>query len=465
MSFTNWLAQLEKQYQSLSDAEKIQTLDQLIECSHSAQLCHLHTKLSCFLMRDFLSLLPRELAHHLLFYLDVKTLLVCSQVSRAWNNIISNCEERWKLACIKNGFTLELQKCGYKDLWQKSRAVICGINDQSAVESVLLFGHTDRVMAIYYHNGKLSTGSDDHFVRLWDCETGQCIKIFRTHTVADLKFNDEILLTGSFDTTAASWDLHSGQLIQRFHGHVAAVFSIDSADSILVTGSADSTVRLWDMNTGNVLKVLSQHRSAWITNVCLQQNSDGRFTALSRDNSVVYMWQFERENNIVILDHKELSTNSTDLLPGLHIRDNHVLFTGFQSSNSSYSIIETSLDVINPGTDFETKTRRLPDLPHNLHIEAYLGSGSQFDVFLVDDAKEIPRLEIYRRQEKIASIEISPQYRGSKRGSTFTLGNLAWLDGFDGDNNKGVIFAASMKDNSVYFLRWQSEGLPDSPRV
>lgn len=45
--------------------------------------------------------------------------------------------------------------------------------------------------------------------------------------------------------------------------------------------------------------------------------------------------------------------------------------------------------------------------------------------------------------------------RPTRRGSTFTLGERAWLDGFDGNNDVGVFFAASLRDHSIYLLKWK----------
>lgn len=81
-------------------------------------------------------------------------------------------------------------------------------------------------------------GSDDRTVRLWDCETGQCIKIFRTHTVADVKFDNKQIITASFDNTAACWDMVTGERVRHYRGHIGAVFTVDYDEEVdvLVTG-------------------------------------------------------------------------------------------------------------------------------------------------------------------------------------------------------------------------------------
>jgi len=61
-----------------------------------------------------------------------------------------------------------------------------------------------------------SIGSDDRTVRLWDCDTGACLKIFRTHTVADVKFDSKQIVTASFDNTAACWDMVRRVKVKQF---------------------------------------------------------------------------------------------------------------------------------------------------------------------------------------------------------------------------------------------------------
>ena len=46
--------------------------------------------------------------------------------------------------------------------------------------------------------------------RIWDCESGRCLKVIRTHTVADIKFDDHQVLSASFDNTIACWEYESG---------------------------------------------------------------------------------------------------------------------------------------------------------------------------------------------------------------------------------------------------------------
>ncbi len=162
--FSKWLDDVGKKYTSLSDSEKNETLDHLIEASDAAQLYHLSEKLDRFLKRDFIVQLPQEITFYLLSFLDAETLTLCCEVSQTWEEIITSCREAWKSACYKMGALVPEDSSNdshfYKELYQLTKARVNGLRDPDAFDSLLLYGHSDRVMAVYYRDGKLATGTD-----------------------------------------------------------------------------------------------------------------------------------------------------------------------------------------------------------------------------------------------------------------------------------------------------------------
>ena len=78
--FEKWLTDIEKQFKLLSGEQKNQTLDVLISACGGSQLYHLTTILDRLVKRDFLALLPKEIAFYLLSFLNTSTLEVCCQV-------------------------------------------------------------------------------------------------------------------------------------------------------------------------------------------------------------------------------------------------------------------------------------------------------------------------------------------------------------------------------------------------
>ena len=59
-------------------------------------------------------------------------------------------------------------------------------------------------------------------MRLWDLTTGHCVYVLKTHTCADICFDDDKVITASFDNTVGMWDWKTGDVLQCFRGHTAA---------------------------------------------------------------------------------------------------------------------------------------------------------------------------------------------------------------------------------------------------
>lgn len=86
-AFEGWLESVSAIFLTLNDQQRNQSLDHLISLSGAVQLRHLSNGLETLLKRDFLRLLPLELAFYLLRWLDPQTLLTCCLVCKQWNKV------------------------------------------------------------------------------------------------------------------------------------------------------------------------------------------------------------------------------------------------------------------------------------------------------------------------------------------------------------------------------------------
>ncbi|XP_071430802.1 F-box/WD repeat-containing protein 2 isoform X2 [Pithys albifrons albifrons] len=431
--------------------EKNETLDHLISLSGAVQLRHLSNNLEILLKRDFLKLLPLELSFYLLKWLDPQTLLTCCLVSKQWNKVISACTEVWQTACKNLGWQIDdsvQDPLHWKKVYLKAILRMKQLKDHEAFETSSLIGHSARVYALYYKDGLLCTGSDDLSAKLWDVSTGQCIYGIQTHTCAAVKFDEQKLVTGSFDNTVACWEWSSGAKTQHFRGHTGAVFSVDYSDEldILVSGSADFTVKVWALSTGTCLNTLTGH-TEWVTKVVLQKckvkslmHSPGDHILLSADKYEIKIWPIGREINCKCLKTLSVSEDrSISLQPRLHFDGKYIVCSSalglYQWDFASYDILR----VIKP--------------PDFLNV-SLLGFGEIFA--LLFDNRYLYIMDL--RTEKLISRWPLPEYRKSKRGSSFLAGEMSWLNGLNGQNDTGLVFATSMPDHSIHLVLWKEHG-------
>ncbi|MBW4621991.1 MAG: AAA family ATPase [Cyanosarcina radialis HA8281-LM2] len=161
-----------------------------------------------------------------------------------------------------------------------------------------LSGHARQVWVVNYStDGKmLASGSDDQTAKLWDVSTGQCLKTLSGHSsrvwYAAFSPTEEILATGSGDRTVKLWDVSTGQCLKTLSGHDSRVWSVvfSPDGKTLASGSGDNTVKLWDVSTGECLKTLEGHLN-WVFSTAF--SPDGRILASGAGDRTVKLWNVQ----------------------------------------------------------------------------------------------------------------------------------------------------------------------------
>ncbi|KAF3331860.1 zinc finger CCCH domain-containing protein 17-like protein [Carex littledalei] len=209
-----------------------------------------------------------------------------------------------------------------------------------------LKGHQKVVSAIALPSGsdKLYSGSKDETVKVWDCQTGQCvatvsmgrevgcmiseepwlfvgipdsIKVWNTQTGAEMSLSgptgqvyalvaaNDMLFAGTQDGRILVWKFSAAtncfEPAASLLGHRLAVISLVVGGTKLYSGSMDHTIKVWDLTTLQCVQTLSDHTNVVMSLLCWDQF----LLSCSLDNTVKIWFTSNKDQMEVTYTHNE----------------------------------------------------------------------------------------------------------------------------------------------------------------
>ncbi|XP_061619794.1 F-box/WD repeat-containing protein 7-like isoform X2 [Phyllopteryx taeniolatus] len=288
-------------FQAWSGPERLLALDQLIDRCQTGQVRHVMQVIEPHFQRDFISLLPKELALYVLNFLAPRDLLQAAQTCRYWRILaednllwrekcreegVSECSSPRRRTCVRSGVAPTAWKSTYirqqriENNWRNGDA------RQAKVQ--VLKGHDDHVITCLQFSGDLIvSGSDDNTLKVWSAITGKCVRTLTGHTggVWCSQMAVATVISGSTDRTLRVWNADSGECVHTLHGHTSTVRCVHLHGNRVVSGSRDTTLRVWDVSSGRCEHVLTGHVAAVR---CVQY--DGRRVVSGGYDYMVKVW-------------------------------------------------------------------------------------------------------------------------------------------------------------------------------
>jgi WD40 repeat protein len=157
--------------------------------------------------------------------------------------------------------------------------------------------HTERVVGVSLtFDGKYAvTGSNDNTLKLWDLQSGECLKTVRPH-IDYLKTLDatpdlNLVVTsgGSKDTVIKLWNYKDLEPKGELKGHVDRIneLKITPDGRYVISGSNDCSVKVWDTDTKQCIADFHKHTNCV---VCVDISLDGKTGVSGGFDNVIYVW-------------------------------------------------------------------------------------------------------------------------------------------------------------------------------
>ncbi|XP_040887565.1 F-box/WD repeat-containing protein 7-like isoform X2 [Toxotes jaculatrix] len=291
-------------FQTWSGPERLLALDELIDRCETNQVKHMMQVIEPQFQRDFISLLPKELALYVLTFLAPRDLLQAAQTCRYWR-ILAEDNLLWREKCREEGIPESVssrrRKClrpgvavsPWKSAYMRQHRIESNWRKGDTREPMVLKGHDDHVITCLQFSGDLIvSGSDDNTLKVWSAITGKCLRTLTGHTggVWCSQMAVATVISGSTDRTLRVWDAESGECVHTLYGHTSTVRCMHLHGNRVVSGSRDTTLRVWDVSTGRCEHVLTGHVAAVR---CVQY--DGRRVVSGGYDYMVKVWDPETE--------------------------------------------------------------------------------------------------------------------------------------------------------------------------
>lgn len=300
LQFTRW-----------TNAERLVACDKLIEQCEPSQVRHMMKVIEPQFQRDFISLLPKELALQVLSYLEPKDLLRAAQTCRSWR-FLADDNLLWKVKCKqagiitkssslsdkpKRGRTGNMPKIAsaWKAAFMRHNTIETNWRSNPIRTPKVLNGHDDHVITcLQFCGNRIVSGSDDNTLKVWSAVSGKCLRTLIGHTggvwSSQMSAEGNIIISGSTDRTLKVWDAESGLCKHTLFGHTSTVRCMHLHGSRVVSGSRDATLRVWDITDGSCLHILVGHLAAVR---CVQY--DGKLVVSGAYDYMVKVWNPERQ--------------------------------------------------------------------------------------------------------------------------------------------------------------------------
>ena len=183
-----------------------------------------------------------------------------------------------------------------------------------------LEGHTRGIISsvsVTPDGRRAVSGSFDKTLRVWNLETGTCLRAVEGHTdsvcTVSVTPDGRRAVSGSFDKTLRVWNLETGGgTVLRGHTDAVRSVSVTPGGDRAVSGSQDRTLRVWNLETEESTVLQGPAEDAYSVTVA----PDGRWAVSGNVDNTLRVWDLDTGESAMLRGHANL-VSSVSVTPDL----------------------------------------------------------------------------------------------------------------------------------------------------
>ncbi len=184
-------------------------------------------------------------------------------------------------------------------IWQ-----VESLNQSHQIPNRILTGHDDSIWSIAFNpdGTKIVSGSSDRSVKIWNSQTGQCLKTFYGHNrpVLSVAFspNGNTIASCGGHSIIKLWNIETGECDRTIQEKTSYTIKFNFNGLILASGHTSGIIKLWDTNNGQCIQTLGSFAKPIVS---MAFSHDGKFLAYGSYDGTVTVWDISNNKSIAIL--------------------------------------------------------------------------------------------------------------------------------------------------------------------
>ena len=177
--------------------------------------------------------------------------------------------------------------------------------------------HTRRINSFQVdeHSRKLISASIDKTIKIWDLETGECLKTLHDHKASIetmLIIPNNKFISASVDYTIKIWDLITYECLNTItnESQVHSLCLLPNNETAF--GCRDGSIQIWNLNSLNKVKSFEAH-NYWISYLLLLADKTKLISCSGEKDIKIKIWHLETFECVKVLDGHSSDINCIEL--------------------------------------------------------------------------------------------------------------------------------------------------------